>query len=194
MVIRWYIICVISYERDTSDCTAGFCNPVIIQRGCTTHFFVNFTQAARRTEKNKISKTLNLWKALSSKLGRIQPVTVSEPNLKTNKRNQRKLRQKVPFFVCLYCGHDITSLWNDVQKCNRTENGSDEVELSHRLAGLKTTQYKNRKQPRIKKNLIKNKHPCLLLSSHPFWSDNKYRYQPNTFGIMMSHTDTNNTI
>lgn len=42
--------------------------------------------------------------------------------------------------VCVYCGHDFTSFWNDVQKCNRTENGSEEVELSHQLAGLKTTQ------------------------------------------------------
>lgn len=50
-------------------------------------------------------------------------------------------------FLCLYCGLDITSFWNDVQKCNRTENGSDEVELSHRLAGMKTTQYKNKNNP-----------------------------------------------
>ena len=33
------------------------------------------------------------------------------------------------------------------KKCNRTENGSDEVELSHRLAGMKTTQYKNKNNP-----------------------------------------------
>lgn len=62
-------------------------------------------------------------------------------------------------FLCLYCGHDITSVWNDVQKCNRTENGSDEVELSHRLLlawqlhGIKTAkQNKKKNKPREKSN------------------------------------------
>lgn len=146
--------------------TLSFFDPVNNQRQRPCVALWKFHTSSLSHKQKGTFEKLWMCEAFSSKLGRVQTQTPRK-NLKQTGRREKNHRWNGAnrcHFVCLYCGHDITSFWNDVQKCNRTENGSDEVELSHRLAGMKTTQYKNKNNPEKKKKKIQIKQTLLSAS------------------------------
>lgn len=142
---QWVTVPRISRVRDTKEYKYAQFSILSIIRDSALRgsFYISHRQCEEKGKKTKKHlRSVTLWSFFIS----IWTCSVAEEDLKQTSETRWNSANRC-HFVCLYCGHDITSFWNDVQKCNRTENGSDEVELSHRLAGMKTTQYKNKNNP-----------------------------------------------
>lgn len=77
----------------------------------------------------------SICEALSSKAGHAQ----------SWQQHKTKQKQTSEAILCVFIVDMTLHLFEMMyKKCNRTENGFDEVELPHRLAGFKTTLLTNK--------------------------------------------------